>query len=88
MSYCKKIYKIPPKTSYKIIRNCAGCGEKSDYINTERFRVNANGNKIDVWLIYQCEKCKYTYNLTVYERINPKLIKEKYEKFPEAKSNN
>lgn len=81
MSYCNKIYKIKPKTSYKISRNCANCGGKSEYINTNRFRVNANGNKIDVWLIYQCEKCRHTCNLTIYERVNPKLIKEEYEKF-------
>lgn len=81
MSYCRKMYNIIPETSYKIIRNCANCGRKSEYINTNCFRVNANGNKVDVWLIYQCERCRHTCNLTVYERVNPKLIKEEYEKF-------
>jgi len=50
------------------------------YVNTNCFRVNANGNKIDVWLIYQCEKCKHTYNMSIYERkklsgIQPEIYK-------------
>ncbi len=75
MSYLKTTtYKILPRGSYKIIRNCSGCGSKSTYQNTEHFRVNANGSQIDVWLIYQCEKCRHTYNLTVYERVKPTAI--------------
>ena len=69
MSYLEKIeYEIVPKESLSVIRNCSGCGKKSHFSNTKKFRVNANGSKIDVWLIYQCEKCKHTYNLTIYER--------------------
>ena len=83
MSYLKKIeYKIMPKESLRVIRNCSGCGKKTYFKNTERFRVNANGNKIDVWLIYQCENCKHTCNLTVYERQKPSSIpKEEYKAF-------
>ena len=63
-------YEITPEESYSILRNCSICGCKSIFINTNHFRVNANGNKIDVWLIYQCSKCKHTFNLTIYERQN------------------
>lgn len=81
MSYLKEV-KIIPTDSYKVIRNCPKCGCKAHYINTNNFRVNANGNNIDVWLIYQCEKCKHTYNLTIYERVRPSSIpKESYRKF-------
>ncbi|WP_084023929.1 DUF1062 domain-containing protein [Clostridium taeniosporum] len=38
------------------------CNEKIHYINSGKFRVNANKNNIDIWLIYQCEKCKSTWN--------------------------
>ena len=52
------------------------------YCSTGNFRVNANGNQIDVWLIYQCLKCKHTYNLTIYERVRPTdLQKEEYQSF-------
>ena len=83
MSYLRKIeYKIIPDESFIIIRNCSGCGCKTSFHNTNCFRVNANGRKIDVWLVYQCTKCKHTCNLTIYERLNPESIsKQEYEMF-------
>jgi hypothetical protein len=73
---------VQGKKCYKILRKCGKCGCKKNYINTKRFRVNANGNRVDIWLIYQCEKCKHTYNLPIYERIRPSAIeKDEYERF-------
>lgn len=77
MSYLNRtIYIIEPEGSYKIIRNCPKCNSKSKFVNTYNFRLNANGKKLDVWLIYQCEKCKHSYNLTLFERIKPGQIEE------------
>ena len=47
---------------YQIIHRCGRCGKKAVFVSTRRFRVNANKNKLDVWLIYQCKKCKHTLN--------------------------
>ena len=78
MSYVRKIeYRIIPDQSFKIIRKCATCNKKTRFHNSKRFRVNANGNKIDVWLIYNCEKCKHTLNLTIYERKTSSQIASK-----------
>lgn len=75
MSYSRKMeYKIVPEESYVVIHNCGGCGSKARFVNTGRFRVNANGNKLDIWLIYQCEKCKHTLNLPIYERTDRKKV--------------
>ncbi|MCL2718528.1 MAG: DUF1062 domain-containing protein [Lachnospiraceae bacterium] len=77
-------YRIIPKGAYRIKRNCAGCGEKRDYESTGCFRINANSNRLDVWLIYQCAKCKHTYNLTIYERMRSETLKEtEYQSFLE-----
>ena len=83
MSYLEKIeYEIVPKDSMTLIRNCAGCGKKTHFTNTKKFRVNANGNRLDVWLIYQCGKCKHTYNLAIYERAKVSSIPEiEYKRF-------
>ena len=79
MNYC---YMIQPRDSYVVLRKCPKCGCKMRFINTNNFRVNANGNLIDIWLIYQCEKCKHSYNLTIYERVKPSTIERKdYEDF-------
>ena len=75
MSYLRKFeYTLTPTHSFMIIRNCSGCGTKAVFHNTQRFRVNANGNKLDVWLIYQCTKCKHTNNLTIYRRLSPEML--------------
>lgn len=83
MSYIGKIeYRIVPEQSFDIIYPCSGCGCKTSFKNTNRFRVNANGNKLDVWLIYQCSKCKHTKNLAIYERQNPaKIPQTEYQRF-------
>ena len=68
--------------SVKIIHKCSGCGKKIYFANTGKFRINVNGNRADVWLIYQCVKCKHFLNLTVYERIKPDRIpQEEYQLF-------
>lgn len=83
MSYLRKIeYKIVLEDSFRVIRNCPKCGKKTPYQNTKKFRVNANGNKLDIWLIYQCAECKHTLNLAIYERRKASSIpKEEYQCF-------
>lgn len=66
----------------RVYHRCGGCGKKQEFINSKKFRVNANGNKVDIWLIYRCKKCKHAWNLTIYERKNPnKISGELYELF-------
>lgn len=83
MSYCRETeYEIIPDESFSIIRGCAGCGRKTHFVNTGKFRVNANGNRLDIWLVYQCENCKHTCNLAVYERQKVSSVpKEAYDRF-------
>lgn len=85
MGYLKKIeYEIVLKDSFLVIRGCPKCGRKTYFKNTKKFRVNANGNKLDVWLIYQCEECKHTLNLAIYEWQRVSYIpKEEYQCFQE-----
>ena len=66
----------------RIYHRCGGCGKKQEFVNSGKFRVNANGNNVDVWLIYRCQKCKHSWNLTVYERTRPgKIPAELFEAF-------
>ena len=68
----------------KVYHRCGGCGKKQEFLNSGKFRVNANGNRVDVWLIYRCKKCKHSWNLTSYERRKPsKISSEEYELFME-----
>ncbi len=75
-------WELVPQNLPIVKRSCPKCNEKTNYINSEKFRINANKNSIDVWLIYKCEKCKSTWNMTIYERKKPcNISKHEYNKF-------
>lgn len=76
------IWRIVPLNLPSVIRNCPKCGNNHDYECSQNFRVNANQNLIDVWMIYQCKKCKSTWNMEILSRVNPNQIsKDLYRKF-------
>lgn len=83
MSYLKKYqWELIPENLPMVKRCCPKCNEKTHHINSEKFRINANKNSIDIWLVYKCEKCKSTWNMTIFERIKPCSIhKDEYDKF-------
>ena len=58
----------------RVTRPCSGCSRLSTFVCSERFRVNAQQKSLDVWLIYRCEECKTTWNLTVHSRVNPRQL--------------
>lgn len=70
------IWKVIPSSQPSVIRSCPKCGGHSEYESTGNFRVNANQSHIDVWLIYQCSKCKSTWNLELLSRVNSNTIKK------------
>lgn len=75
------IWNIIPTTPPTVLRSCPRCKCSCEYESSGNFRVNANQNHIDVWLIYQCKKCNYTWNMEILSRVNPNTIeKELYQK--------
>ncbi|WP_246059423.1 DUF1062 domain-containing protein [Herbidospora galbida] len=48
---------------------CVDCGCESATTGAGRFRVNANGKLLDVWLLVRCVSCNRTSKLTVHERV-------------------
>ena len=48
---------------------CVDCGSGSATAGDGRFRVNANGKLLDVWLLVRCVSCDRTSKLTVRERV-------------------
>ncbi|WP_241479764.1 DUF1062 domain-containing protein [Nocardiopsis lucentensis] len=47
---------------------CVQCPSESATTGRGRFRVNANGKLLDVWLLVRCVSCDRTRKLTVHER--------------------
>ena len=48
---------------------CVDCRSESATVGAGRFRVNANGKLLDVWLLVRCVSCDRTSNLAVHERV-------------------
>ncbi|MCP2341603.1 DUF1062 domain-containing protein [Actinomadura rupiterrae] len=47
---------------------CPDCRSGSATTGDGRFRVNANGKLLDVWLLVRCVSCNRTIKLTVHDR--------------------
>lgn len=53
---------------------CSGCGGLRAFQSSGRIRLNANGRKLDAWLIYKCLTCEKTWNRPIFERQNVRDI--------------
>lgn len=49
---------------------CSTCGCFKPFRSSGKVRLNANGRKLDAWLIYKCIDCDKTWNRTLFERRN------------------
>jgi hypothetical protein len=53
---------------------CSGCGGLRAFQCSNKIRLNANGRKLDAWLIYKCVVCDNTWNRAIFERRNVRDI--------------
>ncbi|KUM23866.1 hypothetical protein AU467_08595 [Mesorhizobium loti] len=65
---------IAPEIAPRPLINCNRCGGVRPYRCSGKFRVNANGKRIDAWLIYRCIGCDNSWNFTILERRNRRDI--------------
>ncbi|AYG58830.1 DUF1062 domain-containing protein [Rhizobium jaguaris] len=59
---------INPRTAPQPWIACSGCGCLKPFKSSGKIRLNANGKKLDAWLIYKCSDCDKTWNRTLFER--------------------
>jgi len=63
-------------------RHCSKCKKIRKFECSGKFRVNASGKRLDVWLIYRCVRCNTTWNREILARVKPGRIgKEPYQAF-------
>lgn len=67
-------WRVLPLETPKIRRHCAHCGSTTFFMSSDRFRVNAQQKRVDVWLIYRCTDCDATWNFPVHHRRTPAEI--------------
>jgi hypothetical protein len=56
-----------------IVRACVSCRFTRHHA-TGKFRVNANGKVIDVWMLIRCEQCGRTVKIPVHERVHVQAL--------------
>jgi len=61
---------IAPQISPRPHIDCNRCGGVRPFRSSGKFRVNANGKRIDAWLIYRCANCDNSWNFAIFERCN------------------
>jgi hypothetical protein len=64
-----------------LVKACVSC-RSSRHHPTGKFRVNANGKLLDVWMLIRCERCGRTAKIPVHERTPvPALGRERLRMF-------
>jgi hypothetical protein len=58
----------------RVARHCSHCGGPRRFASSDRFRINAQKRRLDVWLIYRCADCQATWNLEVRARCLPEAL--------------
>ncbi|MFK0164001.1 DUF1062 domain-containing protein [Rhizobium sp. NPDC090279] len=59
---------ISPQTAPQPWIACSGCGSLKPFRSSGKIRLNANGKRLDAWLVYKCIDCDKTWNRTLFER--------------------
>lgn len=77
---------ITPTTPPQPWIACSGCGGIRAFQSSGKIRLNANGRKLDAWLIYKCVVCEKTWNRPIFERQNVRDINP--DTFAALQSNN
>lgn len=54
---------------------CSHCGHIRSFRSSDKARLNANGKRLDAWLIYHCTICGNSWNRTIFERRPVSTIK-------------
>jgi len=64
-------WRVVPAQVAPIDRRCRRCDRPRPFLSSGRFRVNASGRRLDVWLVYRCSVCEAPFNLALHERVSP-----------------
>lgn len=60
---------VAPLSPPQALRKCSTCGRPRPFRSSGKVRLNANGRRLDAWLIYKCTACDGTWNLPLLVRV-------------------
>ncbi|TAJ97493.1 MAG: DUF1062 domain-containing protein [Reyranella sp.] len=59
---------MTPRTEPQPWLHCSRCRGPRGFRSSGRIRLNANGRRVDAWLVYRCADCDGTWNRPIVER--------------------
>ncbi|EMK5831152.1 DUF1062 domain-containing protein [Citrobacter sedlakii] len=70
----KVTWTVTPVGYQRIAKRCPSCKIKRDFTPSGAFRVNSQKKLLDVWSIYKCTHCDYTWNISLFSRLHVSKI--------------
>ncbi len=73
---------VTPVGYQLVVKYCPLCKIKRNFYPAGSFRINAQKKLLDIWSIYKCVQCDYTWNVEILSRIHVNRIDPHlYERF-------
>lgn len=74
----KVTWNVSPVGYQLISKRCPSCHGAQNFTPSGAFRINSQKKVLDVWSIYKCVRCAWTWNISLFSRlpigkINPQL---------------
>ena len=70
----KVTWTVTPVGHQRIAKRCPSCSTKREFTPSGAFRVNSQKKLLDVWSIYKCTHCDYTWNISLFSRLHVSKI--------------
>ncbi|EPA9243396.1 DUF1062 domain-containing protein [Yersinia enterocolitica] len=70
----KVTWTVTPVGYQRIAKRCPSCKIKRGFMPSGAFRVNSQKKLLDVWSIYKCTHCDYTWNISLFSRLHVSKI--------------
>ena len=78
----KVTWTVTPVGYQRIAKRCPSCNVKREFAPSGAFRVNSQKKVLDIWSIFKCTHCEYTWNISLYSRLPiSKINRELYHRF-------
>ena len=65
---------VTPVGYQHIAKRCPACNVKRDFAPSGAIRVNSQKKLLDIWSIYKCTHCDYTWNIALFSRLHVSKI--------------
>lgn len=65
---------VTPVGYQHIAKRCPACNVKRDFAPSGAIRVNLQKKLLDIWSIYKCTHCDYTWNIALFSRLHVSKI--------------